>query len=74
MRVFINNTGLTIFSGARLSEIILAYSGRSFKMLKNGHLNIYDRFGNLTEPDGPSFDGQRFFLKKKPRKKLIIDN
>jgi hypothetical protein len=33
-------------------------------MLKSGKLCVYDRFGNLTETDGPVYEGQVFFLKR----------
>jgi hypothetical protein len=64
MKVILNNNSITIFKGATISDMVLAYSERSFKMLKNGKLCVYDRFGNLTEPDGPVYEGQCFFLKR----------
>lgn len=64
MKVTLNNSEITIFKGATISEMVLAYSLRSHKMLQNGKLCVYDRFGNLTEPDGPVYDGQLFYLKR----------
>jgi hypothetical protein len=64
MKVTINKSIITIFKGATISDMVLAYSERSFKMLKSGKLCVYDRFGNLTEPDGPVYEGQLFFLKR----------
>jgi glycogen synthase len=64
MKVILNNTEITIFKGATLNDLVLHYSKRSYKMLKNNKLCIYDRFGNLTEPDGPVYEGQVFFLKR----------
>jgi hypothetical protein len=64
MKVTLNKNIITIFKGATISDMVLAYSERSFKMLKNGKLCVYDRFGNLTEPDGPVYEGQLFFLKR----------
>jgi len=65
MTVFINKIPVTIFKGALIRDVILSYSIRSYKMLQNGYLCIYDRFGNLTEPDGPVKEGQHFKLKVK---------
>ena len=64
MKVIINKSEISIFRGATISDLVLAYSERSHKMLKNGKLCVYDRFGNITEPDGPVYDGQMFFLKR----------
>jgi hypothetical protein len=64
MKVTLNNNEIIIFKGATISEMVLAYSLRSHKMFKNGKLCVYDRFGNLTEPDGPVYEGQLFYLKR----------
>jgi len=64
MKVYLNKTEIIIFKGARIGDMVLAYSERSHKMLKSGKLCVYDRFGNLTETDGPVYDGQVFFLKR----------
>lgn len=64
MKVILNKSEIILFKGATISDLVLAYSERSFKMLKNGKLCVYDRFGNLTESDGPVYEGQIFFLRR----------
>ena len=64
MKVTLNNSEIILFKGATISEMVMAYSARSFKMFKSGKLCVFDRFGNLTEPDGPVYDGQLFYLKR----------
>ena len=64
MKVTLNKSEIIIFKGATISEMVLAYSARSYKMLKSGKLCVFDRFGNLTEPDGPVYEGQLFYLKR----------
>jgi hypothetical protein len=64
MKVILNKSEIIIFKGATISDLVLAYSERSYKMLKNGKLCVFDRFGNLTEVDGPVYEGQMFFLKR----------
>ncbi len=64
MKVTLNKSEITIFKGAKISDLVLAYSERSYKMMKTGKLCVYDRFGNLTEADGPVYEGQVFFLKR----------
>jgi hypothetical protein len=64
MKVILNKSEIIIFKGATISDLVLAYSLRSHKMLKKGKLCVFDRFGNLTETDGPVYEGQMFFLKR----------
>jgi len=64
MKVTLNKSEITIFKGAKISDLVLAYSERSYKMLVAGKLSVYDRFGNLTEIDGPVYEGQVFVLKR----------
>jgi hypothetical protein len=64
MKVYINRKEIPIFTGARVIDAVRAYSLRSAKMLLKGTLNAYDRFGNLTEPDGRLIDGQILNLRK----------
>lgn len=64
MKVFINKREVTIFTGARLSDAVLAYSKHAYKMLLSNKLILTDRFGNLTEPDGPVTEGQKFRLRR----------
>lgn len=64
MKITLNKSEIIIFKGATISDMVLAYSARSHKMLQSGKLCVYDRFGNLTEPDGPVYDGQLFYLKR----------
>ena len=64
MKVTLNKHEITIFKGATIGDLVLAYSVRSHKMLLNGKLCVFDRFGNLTEADGPVYNGQLFYLKR----------
>ena len=64
MKVTLNKSEITIFKGAKISDLVLAYSERSYKMLITGKLTVFDRFGNLTEIDGPVYEGQVFVLKR----------
>lgn len=65
MKAFINNFEINIFKGATIRDAVLAYSKHSSKKLNSGYLAVYDRFGFLTEPDGPVSEGRHFFLKVK---------
>jgi hypothetical protein len=67
MKVYMNKKEIDIFQGATLWDVLLAYSKHSFKMATNGYLAVYDRFGFLTELDGPAMESQHFFLKVAPK-------
>jgi hypothetical protein len=64
MIVFINNREMAIFRGATVIDAVRIYSLRSSRMLEHGFLQVFDRFGNHTEPDGELTQGQILFLKK----------
>jgi hypothetical protein len=64
MKAFINNIEVSIHKGATVRDLVLAYSSVSYNRWKKGHLQVYDRFENLTEADGPVSENQRFFLRR----------
>jgi len=64
MIVHINKRELVVFQGARLGDVVRIYSRRSLHMVMNGHYAVFDRFGNLTELDGPVRQGQIFTIKR----------
>lgn len=64
MKVYINKKEICIFEGACIRDALQAYSPRSLRMVLTGKLSIFDRFGNLTEPDGPLIEGQQLTLKR----------
>jgi len=64
MIVFINDQKIEIFSGAMVMDAILQYSKDEYTRLRNGQTLVFDRFGNITEPDGALTEGQILYLKK----------
>lgn len=64
MIVFINEKKISVFKGATLADAVLAYSKENFMKLQDGSLGIFDRFGFLTESDGPAIEGQHYSLKE----------
>lgn len=64
MIIYINNNKVEVFSGARVKDAVLAYSRKSYTMMLNEKLLAFDRFGNLTDTDGPLIEGQKLTLKK----------
>jgi len=64
MIVYINHKAISIFKGAIVLDAIRAYSAYSLKQVMSGKLLIMDRFGNITDPDGPMREGQILSLKR----------
>jgi hypothetical protein len=64
MKVYINKKEVCIFAEACIRDALRAYSSRSLRMVLTGKLSVFDRFGNLTEPDGPLIEGQQLTLKR----------
>lgn len=58
MKIRINRREIEIFAGATLADAVLKYSARSYRRLLAGKITLMDRYGNITEPDGPVHDGQ----------------
>lgn len=71
MKVYLNNREITVFKGATVGEIVMVYSKHSYHRLKSGYFSVYDRYGYLTEPDGPSREGQQFFLKVTRKERMV---
>lgn len=64
MKVFVNRKEITIFTGARVIDAVRAYSLRSAGLVLKGVYSVFDRFGNITEPDGRLSDGQILTIRK----------
>lgn len=64
MTIFINNQKIEIFRGAMVRDAILRYSKDDYDLLQCGRIMVFDRFGNITEPDGELTEGQVLYLKK----------
>jgi len=65
MKVFINQTSVQIFKGARLKHAILKYSKDAYKQLINKQIEFKDEKGNLMDEDGQVWEGIKLFTKTK---------
>jgi hypothetical protein len=68
MKAYLNNKEIEIFRGATIHELLMAYSLRSTRMVKEGKWLVIDRFGNQTETDAPVSEGQHFMIKQITKK------
>lgn len=64
MKVFVNRKEIAIFTGARVIDALRNYSLRSAGLVVKGIYTVYDRYGNITEPDGRLTDGQILTIRK----------
>ncbi len=64
MKVFVNRKEIAIFTGARVIDALRSYSLRSAGFVLKGTYIVFDRFGNITGPDGRLTDGQILTIRK----------
>jgi hypothetical protein len=62
MIVFVNDTAVEIFRGARVRDVILAYSIDDYTALQKGKRLVRERMNYITEPDGPVVEGQHLSI------------
>jgi hypothetical protein len=67
MEVFINQTSVNIFKGARLSDAVLKYSKESHKLLMTNMIWLEDERGNSMDADGRLWDGIKLFIKHRTK-------
>lgn len=65
MEVFINQTSVSIFKGARLADAVLKYSKESHRLLINHQIWLEDERGNSMDADGRLWDDIQLFIKHK---------
>jgi hypothetical protein len=65
MRVRINNKSVKIFSGARVRDVLIKYSQKSYKRVLKSKYIVVDENGNSVDVDGELSDGLNLFIKKK---------
>lgn len=59
MQVYVNNTPVTIFSGATAIDAVRRYCTNEGTGLPTG--NLYDAYGNVIAPDSPMTEGRHIF-------------
>lgn len=67
MEVFINQTSINIFKGARLSDVVLKYSKESHTLLMTNMIWLEDERGNSMDADGRLWDGIKLFIKHRAK-------
>lgn len=62
MKVFVNNTRIEVFAGAKAGDAVHAY----YKQLHTGISGplplIFDQYSNLVEPDGELTSNNQLFI------------
>ena len=65
MKVFINSIGMDIFTGARVEDALLKYSGEEYQLIMKGDKILVDGNGNELCLDGELSEGECLFIEKK---------
>lgn len=62
MKVYINDTEIEIFNGARVMDALLKYSKEDLYAVMRGDKQVTDEQQNQTLPDGELTGGQRLYV------------
>lgn len=63
MKVYVNDTEVTIFDGAKVEDVIRKYSVDKYKEIKESKMNIYDKFDNKVMLGGELRAGAKLYTK-----------
>ncbi|MFW6301769.1 MAG: hypothetical protein ACOC1W_04510 [Bacillota bacterium] len=63
MKVFMNDTEVTIFNGAKVKDVLRKYSMEEFKEVKKGKMHVQDKYGNKVMLGGELREGAELFTK-----------
>lgn len=64
MKLYINETLIEIFNGARVMDALLKYSKDDRRAVMRGEKQVTDDCANLILPDGELTDGQHIYITK----------
>jgi hypothetical protein len=62
MKVFVNETGIILFQGAKVKDAILKFDKKILRELSS--YEILDRYGYETDIDGALQEGSKLFINK----------
>ncbi|UCH93426.1 MAG: hypothetical protein JSV88_24570 [Candidatus Aminicenantes bacterium] len=62
MKIFINDTEIEIFSGARVRDALLKYSKKEFQAIIQGKKKVVDKHRNPIDPEGELSDAQQLYI------------
>gem|GEM_PF-1218736 len=63
MKVYVNNTEITIFNGAKVEDVLRKYSMDEYKQVKSGNMNVYDKYENRVMLGGELREGAKLYIK-----------
>jgi sulfur carrier protein ThiS len=64
MQIKVNGQAVEIFSGARVRDVLLKYSGSELKLVQKNEKKVCDRSGHEVGLDGELSGGEEFFIKE----------
>lgn len=64
MKIYIDNTEVNIFTGAKVKDVLQQYSEEEFKKVKSGEKKIYDNYGNSIDIEGELSPKGKYFIKE----------
>jgi hypothetical protein len=64
MQIKVNGQAIEIFSGARVRDVLLKYSGAELKLVQKNEKKVCDRRGHEVGLDGELSGGEEFIIKE----------
>jgi hypothetical protein len=64
MQIKVNGQVIEIFSGARVKDALLKYSGAELKLVKKNIKKVCDRRGHEVGLDGELSGGEEFYIRE----------
>lgn len=71
MKVKVNNTKITIFSGAKVKDAVWTYYAQNNKLIPDELPEVRDAYGNVVDGSGALSEGAKLFIPQM-RKKCIL--
>lgn len=62
MKILINDTEVEIFSGARVRNVLMKYSQKGFRQVKQGKKEVTDKRKNPLDLDDELSDAQQLYI------------
>jgi hypothetical protein len=66
MRIRVNETGLEIFSGARVGDALLKYSKDRYRAVVRGEKQVTDQWNHPLDLEGELTEGQQLYVVHNP--------
>jgi len=65
MKMKVNGQSVEVFSGARVSDVLLKFSKEEFKLVQNSKKSVFDQYGHELDLEGELSEGAELIVGEK---------